>query len=367
MEGDGEHAMVVLKSILQRVMLRRTKVEKAKDLCLPPRIITTRSDELNDEENDFYDALYTQSQTKFMGFVEAGTVLNNYANVFDLLLRLRQALDHPYLVLHRQDNGITNVSNDICKICFDPAEDAVVSKCKHTFCRVCIETYLQSSESEKSMCPSCFRPLTIDLLQQSSNVEADDAKKPVVKSIVQRIDLTNWRSSTKIEALMEELTQMRKKDGYAKALVFSQFVNFLDLIEWRLKIAGFGCVKLDGRMNQVQKAAAINKFNNDSGTYVFLISLKAGGVALNLTVANYCFLMDPWWNPAAEFQAIDRMHRLGQYKCVKVIRFVVPNTIEERIIQLQDKKHLLFQSTVGMDSDALAKLTVADLQFLFGR
>lgn len=125
------------------------------------------------------------------------------------------------------------------------------------------------------------------------------------------------------------------------------------------------CVHLNGRLNMQQKNTAIQLFNNDPSIPVFLISLKAGGVALNLTVASHCFLMDPWWNPAAEFQATDRIYRLGQFKCISVTRFIISNTIEERILQLQDKKHLLFSSTIGMDTDALAKLTVQDLQFLF--
>jgi DNA repair protein RAD16 len=84
-----------------------------------------------------------------------------------------------------------------------------------------------------------------------------------------------------------------------------------------------------------------------------------------LTAASQCFLLDPWWNPAAEFQAIDRVYRLGQFKCISVIRFIIPNTIEDRIMQLQEKKHLLFNSTVGMDQDALARLSLGDLKFLF--
>jgi DNA repair protein RAD16 len=123
------------------------------------------------------------------------------------------------------------------------------------------------------------------------------------------MQIANWRSSTKIEALMEELTRTKEKYPNRKSLVFSQFVNFLDLIEWRLILGGFKCVKLDGRMNAIQKDLAIHKFNNDPDVTVFLISLKAGGIALNLTVASHCYLLDPWWNPAAEFQAIDRIYR----------------------------------------------------------
>ena len=109
----------------------------------------------------------------------------------------------------------------------------------------------------------------------------------------------------------------------------------------------------------------ISSFCDDEQTRVFLISLKAGGVALNLTVASAVFIMDPWWNPAVEFQAMDRIHRLGQFKPVKVVRFVVEGTIEDRILRLQEKKRLVFESTVGRSNEALAKLTEADMKFLF--
>ena len=99
---------------------------------------------------------------------------------------------------------------------------------------------------------------------------------------------------------------------------------------------------------------------------VFLVSLKAGGVAINLASgASHCFLCDPWWNPAVESQAMDRIHRLGQYRPVKVTRIIVENSIESRILQLQEKKELMFESTVGNDENALNKLTVDDLRFLF--
>jgi len=106
-------------------------------------------------------------------------------------------------------------------------------------------------------------------------------------------------------------------------------------------------------------------FTEDGDCKIFLMSLKAGGVALNLTVASYVFLMDPWWNPAVERQAQDRIHRIGQYKPIRAVRFVIENTIEERILKLQEKKELVFEGTVGDSKDALSKLTEADLRFLF--
>ena len=139
----------------------------------------------------------------------------------------------------------------------------------------------------------------------------------------------------------------------------------LDLILHRLTRAGVRCVKLDGGLSVQARDRVINAFREDPLVTVFLISLKAGGVALNLTTANRIYLMDPWWNPAAEYQAMDRTHRLGQHRAITVVRFVVRNTVEEKILALQEKKRLVFDATVGQDSAALGKLTVDDLRFLF--
>ena len=130
----------------------------------------------------------------------------------------------------------------------------------------------------------------------------------------------------------------------------------------------------------------LTAFREDAEVQVILISLKAGGVALNLTVASHIYLMDPWWNPAAEYQAIDRAHRLGQHKPIRAVRaarrtaqlppshvpprasqvrFVVRNTVEERILRLQDKKRLVFEGTVGGDAASLSQLSEEDLRFLF--
>mmetsp|Transcript_8712 Transcript_8712/g.38786 ORF Transcript_8712/g.38786 Transcript_8712/m.38786 type:complete len:111 (-) Transcript_8712:2672-3004(-) len=109
---------------------------------------------------------------------------------------------------------------------------------------------------------------------------------------------------------------MLERDRSSKAIIFSQFVSMLDIIEHRLKLAGLSCVKLVGSQTFNKRNQQINAFMHDPDVPIFLISLKAGGLALNLTVASHVFLMDPWWNPAAEQQAMDRIHRIGQYKYV---------------------------------------------------
>ncbi|KAI4319855.1 hypothetical protein MLD38_033405 [Melastoma candidum] len=371
---DGKRAMIYLKhKILRSILLRRTKNGRAADLALPPRIVTLRRDSLDVREEDYYTSLYNESQAQFNTYVQAGTVLNNYAHIFDLLTRLRQAVDHPYLVVYSraavsrnetQSNGDTGEQE--CGLCHDPAEDPVVTSCMHVFCKGCLTDF--SASLGQVSCPKCSKPLTVDL---TSKADAnDESTRSSVQgfrstSILNRIQLDDFQTSTKIEALREEIRFMVERDGSAKGIVFSQFTSFLDLISYALKKSGICCVQLAGHMSRSARDAAIKKFTEDPECRIFLVSLKAGGVALNLTVASHVFVMDPWWNPAVERQAQDRIHRIGQYKPIRIIRFVIENTVEERILKLQEKKELVFEGTVGGSSEALQKLTEADMRFLF--
>lgn len=209
-------------------------------------------------------------------------------------MRMRQAVNHPWLVTHRAEGN----EKDICGICHEVAEDAIQSTCKHVFCREDIRLYVESSASEVGLqCPVCFRPLSVDLTQATMEPvhEPASGKRPPRKSIVSRLDFERWQSSTKIEALLEELTCLQQEDHAIKSIVFSQFTQFLDLVEWCLQRNGIRCVKLDGRMTPAHRATVIDAFTHSPQISVFLISLKAGGIALNLTAASRVFLLDPWY------------------------------------------------------------------------
>ncbi|MGV9709924.1 DEAD/DEAH box helicase [Gordonia sp. NPDC003424] len=163
-------------------------------------------------------------------------------------------------------------------------------------------------------------------------------------------------ASAKIDYLSEQLPELIS-EGHA-ALVFSQFTGFLGLVRERLDELGIAHSYLDGSMNAAQRARAIEEFTSGD-TKVFLISLKAGGFGLNLTEADYCFVCDPWWNPAAEAQAVDRAHRIGQTRPVTVYRLVSAGTIEEKVVELQDKKRKLFDAVVD-DGDLFGTVISAD-------
>ncbi|CDJ48679.1 SNF2/RAD54 helicase family protein, putative [Eimeria brunetti] len=453
-QGEGIVALETLKrEVLDVCLLRRTKVERAADVKLPPLVVSIRRDALSPQERDFYESLFKQTAIQFDSYVKSGTVLHNFAHIFDLLSRLRQAVDHPYLLIHgslQSKEGCMPLPTDsrnpqqtgVCAICQEDMDaiDMAQAKCGHAFHRLCVQEYIESApavaEADQQPspaaaaalgCPACFVPLTIDLSKPSGGdsleespagrsdkakggkgkkrkqhggegdglseheqdspeqdaVSEDDAEvlgsdgaglaanSSTSKSsgrrggIMKKISASNFTSSTKIEALVQELNMEAEQDAQIKSIVFSQFCAMLDLIEFRLKREGIQCAQLTGSMTAVARSNVLYAFNNDPNLRVILISLKAGGEGLNLQVASRIYLMDPWWNPAAEMQAIQRAHRIGQTKPVKGVRFICSDTIEERILQLQEKKQLVFDGTVGASNQAMHKLTQEDLRFLF--
>ena len=167
--------------------------------------------------------------------------------------------------------------------------------------------------------------------------------------------------AAKVEVLLEDLSEL-VREGH-QALVFSQFTTFLTRIRTRLAEADVSYAYLDGRTRNRQRV--IQQFR-DKAASVFLISLKAGGFGLNLAEADYCFVLDPWWNPATEAQAVDRTHRIGQTKTVMVYRLVARDTIEQKVMDLKARKEELFASVVGGEALAAAALTAEEIRGLFG-
>jgi SNF2 family DNA or RNA helicase len=168
-------------------------------------------------------------------------------------------------------------------------------------------------------------------------------------------------SSSKIITLMENVESLIQRGE--KVLIFSQFTSFLSIIKEELIAKSIGHAYLDGKTNKREEV--VNSFKQDSQKNVFLISLKAGGVGLNLTEASYCFLVDPWWNPAVEAQAIDRIHRIGQSKKVFAYRLITKNSIEEKILKLQQSKRDVSKNILATDESLLKQMSTEDLQFLF--
>lgn len=167
-------------------------------------------------------------------------------------------------------------------------------------------------------------------------------------------------SSAKLEVLIEQLHEVTA--GGHKALVFSQFTSMLAILRKKLDGLGITYEYLDGRTRKRQEK--VRRFQTDAQCPLFLISLKAGGLGLNLTAADYCFIMDPWWNPAVEAQAIDRAHRIGQTRKVMAYRIIARDTVEEKILQLQQGKQKLADSIISANTSFLKNITPGDIQLL---
>jgi len=168
--------------------------------------------------------------------------------------------------------------------------------------------------------------------------------------------------SIKLDELSREIEE---NIGEHKALIFSQFLGMLALIKAKLKEHHIPFEYFDGSTSPTDREKAIQNFQNNDECRVFLISLKAGGVGLNLTAADYVYIVDPWWNPAVEQQAIDRTHRIGQTKNIFAYRMICIDTIEDKILQLQERKKTLAKELIADDSSFVKALTKADVEYLF--
>lgn len=168
--------------------------------------------------------------------------------------------------------------------------------------------------------------------------------------------------SIKLDELAREITE---NIGDHKALIFSQFLGMLALIRAKLEELGVKYEYFDGSTSAPDRQKAIESFQNDEEKRVFLISLKAGGVGLNLTAADYVYIVDPWWNPAVEQQAIDRTHRIGQTKNIFAYRMICKDTIEDKILKLQEKKRALAKDIISDDSSFVKTLSREDVEYLF--
>ncbi|KAI1174008.1 nucleotide exicision repair protein [Nemania sp. FL0916] len=357
-KGKGAESFRKLRLLTKRIMLRRLKKDHSDAMELPVKEIYVERQFFSEVENDFAKSIMSNTERQFNTYVAQGVVLNNYANIFGLIMQMRQVADHPDLILKKSGEGGQNVL--VCCICDETAEEAIRSSCKHDFCRQCAVSYLKSQKEPD--CPRCHIPLSIDLEQPSIEQDETLVKK---SSIINRIKMENWTSSSKIELLVHELHRLRSDNASHKSIIFSQFTTMLQLIEWRLRRAGITTVMLDGSMTPAQRQASIKHFMENTEVECFLVSLKAGGVALNLTEASRVFIVDPWWNPAAEWQSADRCHRIGQTRPCTITRLCIEDSVESRMVKLQEKKTRMIHSTINSDDAAMSSLDRADLMFLF--
>ncbi|KAI9160629.1 hypothetical protein LWI28_010140 [Acer negundo] len=336
-----------LQALMSTISLRRTKDDGL--IELPPKTVETCYVELSIEERNLYDGLEGEAKGVVQDYITDGSVLRNYATVLSIILRLRQictnmalcpsdvrsilpsyniedASNNPDL-LKKLVAALQDGEDFDCPICISPPTHMVITCCAHIFCQACI---LKTLKRTKPCCPLCRHPLS----------QSDLFSSPLEPSADTGMTDSKYVTSSKVSALLTLLLALRDHNPTTKSVVFSQFQKMLILLEEPLKAAGFKLLRLDGSMNAKKRAQVIEKFQvpGADGPTVLLASLRASSAGINLTAASRVFLMEPWWNPAVEEQAMDRVHRIGQKEDVEIVRLIARNSIEERILELQERK-----------------------------
>ncbi|XP_077231468.1 SNF2 domain-containing protein / helicase domain-containing protein / zinc finger protein-like protein [Tasmannia lanceolata] len=317
--------------------------------------------------------------------------------------------------------NLLETSLAICAVCSDPPEDAVVTMCGHVFCYQCVSEYLTGDDHS---CPvdSCRDQLGSDSVFSRATLiscisdELDNNNATSSSGVAEEFTGgQNMCSSSKIKAAMDILHSIctvkngsstfssdgcneisfssksttngvseclnsdvhsethislhsRLQPGHPeKAIIFSQWTSMLDLLETSLKEYSIEYRRLDGRMSLPARDKAVKDFTIDPKVTVMIMSLKAGNLGLNMVAACHVILLDLWWNPTTEDQAIDRAHRIGQTRPVTVSRLTIKDTVEDRILALQEEKRKMVASAFGEDPTGsfATRLTVEDLKYLF--
>lgn len=302
-----------------------------------------------------------------------------------------------------------------CPICLDvvSAGITIISPCGHFSCGECITEQLNLGVSlddvaEPANCPVCRTSFNIkscislhhflkvhcpekhDVPTENYDGSTDEKPKYLLnfwdkgkananmqqfneRAIVERFEkkynmpVENFAPSAKVQKLFSLILDVQSTGLGEKIIVFSQFTGFLDLVEIPLVQAGISFLRYDGSLNAVRRNEALLKFEQDPSYNVILVSLKAGNVGLNLTCANHVILAEPFWNPYVETQAEDRAHRIGQKKEVHVHRLIIQDSVESRVLAIQEKKKALIEGAMDpAQAAAITKLTRGEIAFLFG-
>lgn len=377
-QGDRE-GLQNLQTLVKCITLRRTKSSEVNGrplVCLPEKTVCVEQVELSQPEREEYELARNEGRNTIRRYVAEGTVLRNYADVLAVLMRLRQHCCHPDLLAKTSsDLGVAATpaelrehlieklrlvlasgSDEECSVCLDSIRLPVITHCAHVFCRPCIAQVI-SSEQETARCPLCRGEIKASELVEFPQEEIEEENSA---------NSVKWRTSSKVQALMGNLFRLRSEDSSVKCLVVSQFTRFLNILATPLREHGFSFVRLDGTMSQKKRAQVIQEFQSSAADSpsIMLLSLKAGGVGLNLTAASHVFLMDPAWNPATEEQCIDRCHRLGQKRKVFVTKFIVKDSVEENMVKIQRQKQDLVEKAFGSTNTDRKTSRIDDIKAL---
>jgi len=376
MKNGDSTGIETVKEILKRHCMRRTKFSKINGepiVDLPDRKTFLCKIEFTTHERKIYDALTKRHLERFKEMQRSGMMLRNSMNILAMLTRKRQACAHIHLLPRDQvdpvpilgaskldlqtilaDNATTE-----CGICDKMPMEPCITKCEHIYCYPCLMDEVENgSEIGKpykcAICDERIRAGDIVTKQRESEKRKGKRKRREVPDDI--------KPSSKITALINHLEE-GMGGSPVKTVVFSQWTSYLDIIGKCLNRRGIFFARLDGSMSRKARVREIKRFKEDPDLGVFLMSLKAGALGLNLTVAQRVILTDPWWNPATEDQATDRVYRIGQTKDVEVIRLIMKDSVEEGIIEIQERKrNLIAAAGLGQSSGKTTEDKRADLR-----
>ncbi|KAJ5836819.1 Zinc finger RING-type [Penicillium robsamsonii] len=371
-------ARLLLEALMGTICLRRRKDMGFINLKLPEMTSRIIRIKFNAHEQEKYNAFQTEAKGALLDFKDKDGK-TKYSHLLEVLLRLRQVCNHWALCKNRVDKLMgmleehkvvpltpENVralqemlqlqieSQEMCAICLDTLEQPVITACAHSYCRGCIEQVIERQHK----CPLCRADI-----KETNTLVAPAVELGEDTDIV---DADPDSPSSKIETLVKILTAQGQAPG-TKTVVFSQWTSFLNLIEPHLEQRGIKFARVDGKMPSVKRDNSINSFSNDPGCTVLLASLSVCSVGLNLVAANQVILCDSWWAPAIEDQAVDRVYRLGQKRETTVWRLVMEDSIEERVLAIQERKRGLMLAAFRETAKKKAEdrgTRVADLEAL---
>ncbi|ORZ19446.1 P-loop containing nucleoside triphosphate hydrolase protein [Absidia repens] len=354
-------------------------------LGLPPREKHDVILEFTENERALYDVLTKKTSAAVEKLVKAGKSTGNYMNMICLVLRLRQACNHPQLVLRSlsSDEDILALAseNSLAQQQAAKRESSEAAMQRMVMAQMAADLgwsgvgqvgqSVFDKSSSKQSCELCGRPVVLFNTEDANNSNvppycvscANQIKR--YATMVAPTSATTATSSTKINKMLDILQNTRQHYPDDKTIIFSQFTSMLDLMEEPLQENGFKFCRYDGSMSNQAREKSLQVLRSDSDCRVMLISLKCGSLGLNLTAANRVILMDVWWNPAVEDQAIDRVHRIGQKLPVHVTRLLIDRTVEQKIIKLQQHKARIAKGALGDHMTSNSNLTTQELLSFF--
>eukprot|EP00592_Proboscia_alata_P008112 CAMPEP_0194360760 /NCGR_PEP_ID=MMETSP0174-20130528/8167_1 /TAXON_ID=216777 /ORGANISM="Proboscia alata, Strain PI-D3" /LENGTH=951 /DNA_ID=CAMNT_0039132471 /DNA_START=193 /DNA_END=3048 /DNA_ORIENTATION=- len=410
-QNGNEVGLTRLRTTMSHILLRRSKA--LVQIKLVSKEIQLRSITFPEGfHKDVYKALFGTFRAVYVALLSDGKQndMKNYNHIFEKLMRMRQACCSALLVPEERrtaaiklweqlqkrnaDNqnpltaeegktlleklkGTFTTEKDedsllpecaICLMEMEMNEAVILKNCTHIFCHGCISrVFSGASPGCKAFCPLCRQPFeNSDMIQRSIATASIACHDELTESKNSRMETekSGIEMSPKIATLLEAMKDMPIDE---KGVIFSQFTSFLNLIGAAIKQAGHLFTRIDGSMATSCRTEAIRAFcsNDDDSPRFILCSLHAAGTGINLTRGNHAFMMDCWWNVAIENQAMDRIHRIGQTRKVRVIRFVMKDTIEERMVILQEQKSLQGKASVEkLNPDEQRRTRMSNLQGL---